>query len=637
MSAIWGIVNINNEEVDYSLGVQMEQAMRQYKLDRCSTIKKENAVFGCGIQYITPEAVNERLPYYDESNEIFYTADCMLDNREELIKLLSEGDYLISDGLLLYRSYLKWGEKFPDYVLGVFSMVIYNKRNNTCYLYTDHTASRSLYYCVVNNTIYFATIFAPLLAVLPKEDRRFNDKWIAACELVATPIMEFYPGNTPFEKINQVPAGYSVVFRMHGSSVTISRHCYWELKKMKMLKLNTQEEYKELFIKTLTECIQSVLRSDRNTAITLSSGLDSSSVACVAAQLLDKENKKLYSYTSIPIPEFNEEMNPYFIIDESEGVKCICSTYKNIEPEFVRCEGKNAYSELKRLVQYLEFPHKSRQNMVWLDEIYDRAASNGCKVILKGQFGNMTISQGKLYNRIYDEISHFRLMTAYNEMKLYCKNNNYARKMVLKRLVEEFMNELWHSQNRFEDSVIRKELLERYKIINHINRNFKNGQHFLRSKSLDNIIYSMSFIQLGAIDTRFGLYHGVIIRDPLKDKRMIELCASMPSKCFVHDGTERAVVRKYMRGIVPDKILDIVNQRGLQSADYITRLRLDWDRIRKDMLDALEKPQLLEYISPKELSTIRKEVESNKLLDSEGRIIDALMLSSFSEFLDCFG
>lgn len=637
MSAIWGMIHLDRKEASYNIGVQMEDAMMRYKLDRCLTIKKSNAVFGCGIQYITKEAVDEILPYYDEERRLFYTADCMLDNRNELMEKLQLTEDAIPDGALLYQAFLAWEDRFIDHVLGVFAFAIYDNEKNICKLYTDHTGSRSLYYCLVDRTIYFATVFAPLLAVLSKEYRQISEKWMSACELTVSPIMEFFPGLTPFESIKQVLAGHFVEFMIKDSKSVINKTCYWKLRKVKELKLKTQEEYRDLFIRTLYECIRSLLRSVDKTGITLSSGLDSSSVACIAAQLLGEA--KLYSFTSVPLTDATEVQNPYFITNESDGVRRICEAYSNIVPEFVSCEGKNACSELKRMVHYLEFPHKSRQNMVWLDEIYERASLKGCKLVLKGQYGNATISRGKILSRVYDDIKHLRLITAYRQINLFCRRNKIPRKQALKLFIVEMKKKLVYSYRKFEETCVRKELLKRYDIIRVVNQYGRaGGSGIMQTKGqMLDFMYDMSaFIQLGALDTRYGLYHNIIVRDPLKDKRMIELCAAYPIKCFAQDGVERAGVRSYMRGIVPDAILDITNRRGLQGADYISRLRMDWEGTKKVMLEMLKQPSLLNYIEDAMLTQIKEDIMNDTIISMEDQLMKALMLCSCSVFLDCF-
>ena len=85
MSAIWGYIDYEAEP-----SIKIEQTMQavyreKCKIDRYSFEKADRAVMGCGIQYITTESVSESLPIVDKDNKLIFTADCILDNREELI------------------------------------------------------------------------------------------------------------------------------------------------------------------------------------------------------------------------------------------------------------------------------------------------------------------------------------------------------------------------------------------------------------------------------------------------------------------------------------------------------------------------------------------------------------------------
>ena len=63
---------------------------------------------GCGIQYITGESVLEQLPYADEENGTDITADCILDNRRELLQKLELSDSGMPDGDIIRAAYRKW-------------------------------------------------------------------------------------------------------------------------------------------------------------------------------------------------------------------------------------------------------------------------------------------------------------------------------------------------------------------------------------------------------------------------------------------------------------------------------------------------------------------------------------------------
>ena len=110
MSAIWGQISFN-QTIEPKTGETMTQYFKDdFRLDDIQTYYTPSAYMGCGIQYITKEAENEKLPIYDE--ELCFNCDCILDNRNELLNALSITDLSIPDGRLMYQAYRKWGNTF---------------------------------------------------------------------------------------------------------------------------------------------------------------------------------------------------------------------------------------------------------------------------------------------------------------------------------------------------------------------------------------------------------------------------------------------------------------------------------------------------------------------------------------------
>ena len=103
MSAIIGFINLNGENINEAIGNEMVEKLNIYKLDSIKTMKKNNVFMACAMEYVTPESVNEVLPYYDEENKIMITADAIIDNRDELFKLLNVNNHQISDSQLILK------------------------------------------------------------------------------------------------------------------------------------------------------------------------------------------------------------------------------------------------------------------------------------------------------------------------------------------------------------------------------------------------------------------------------------------------------------------------------------------------------------------------------------------------------
>ena len=169
---------------------------------------------------------------------------------------------------------------------------------------------------------------------------------------------------------------------------------------------------------------------------------------------------------------------------------------------------------------------------------------------------------------------------------------------------------------------MKKELLQKYQIHSVVNQLVKKSggsmidtQIQMRNFQFDRI----NLAQLGWYDTKFSLLYGILVRDPTKDKRMIELCMNLPVECYVHNGVERRLVREYMRGIVPDTILNQVRRRGVQSADYVERVMRNWDKIGKDVLEKLSLQALFLYLDKDRVDALIRKLERLDEIPDEER------------------
>lgn len=630
--AIWGEVRLQKQQVDRTKISEMKQSMKEYKIDRMDCLMKEHVCFCCAHQYVIRGSEKERLPFYDESNRIYFTADCILDNRKELLTALSETVEDMPDGELAYLAFLKWGEAFVQHLVGIFSFAIYQETKNQVLLYTDHTGSRCINYCLRQGDFVFSTTYGPILQAFGEENMRLCEQWMAGCEAFRAPDMILFPGLTPFEGVYQLEAGHYLRVTLG----KIEKKQYWNPQKsVKKLVLQEDEDYKKLFLETFQSCVNSMLRSAGKTAMTLSSGLDSSAVACVAAPLLEKRGEVLFSYTSVPLNDFIC-VEGYDLMDESAGPKLLTSMYPNLHPKFVSCEGKAAFSEIERFVRCTEVPGKSNANLLWLDEIYRQAGAQGCRLVLKGQYGNSTISYGAILSLVYQRLQKLQVSEARTAIRDFKTRRRVTSQNVWQVMKTEWKNKWKPDLSMVEDSFLQERLKNKYRIRKVIRRMLRQGGGSVMDSEQEhkNFMSDLRIFQhLGLYDTKLGLAHGIILRDPTKDKRMIEFCMSLPMECFVNHGVERRMVREYMEDIVPQSIREDVSHRGLQSADFVFRLNKKWDEWKGDVLNLLSNPSLNRFLDRDRLEKLRKELYGLQEIPDKAMAQDITVLQSLSLFL----
>ena len=119
-------------------------------------------------------------------------------------------------------------------------------------------------------------------------------------------------------------------------------------------------------------------------------------------------------------------------------------------------------------------------------------------------------------------------------------------------------------------------LPERGSTLNLVNQIRRYG--FLSKGSLPPLMDSFFHDNvLGDFDLMANSGWGIELRDPTADKRVFEYCASIPLEQYVVDKPGRSLIRRAMRGRLPDSTLDR-RERGLQAADWyesLTRVRTE--------------------------------------------------------------
>src|SRR3954451_2449601 len=120
MSAIAGIVHFNKEPIHIEESRNIMQSLEKFPANDIQVWHNDKVFLGCHAQWITPESIGEKLPYYDEQRRLAITADAIIDNREELFEKLQikKSEYkTITDSELILLSYDKWGEDAPKFLV----------------------------------------------------------------------------------------------------------------------------------------------------------------------------------------------------------------------------------------------------------------------------------------------------------------------------------------------------------------------------------------------------------------------------------------------------------------------------------------------------------------------------------------
>lgn len=642
MSAIWGIIAKNDSNLDL-LAKTMTDAMSIYDLDRTDTILQRNVFFACGHQYITPESIYDVSPFYDSDNGIYFCADCFIYNRTHVInsilahpefKSLTDANNLAQcgDSQLAYFAYKLMGNNFVSILRGSFSFAIYCEAQKELHLFSDHLFKRYLAYSVTNDFICFATTYKPIKACL-RSQLKINRSFIANAYKNMSPMM--------FDESEETI--YSNVYHLtNASHVTIDfthqikRTKYWNpLLSVKKLKYDNETDFKNLFLSKYTEITQSLLRARKETGIMLSGGLDSASVAALAAPYLEKHGKKLYSYTSIPLPEYNSTIGTQIIEDESYLIEEQRKKYSNLIPRYVSGAPDNCMTHIDSEQKLYDSPIKPVINNLYITKCSQRIQEDNCSIVLTGSNGNATVSYGYITQCLSLAFTKGHFAKAYREMFAYCKKNKISRKRyftiwtltILKDILRIPSNHFYYLQ---------KDDITKYNLKHDAwNNKRKFGTNILTSeRQKKNFMYMPSlYTQKSFFYTSQGLLYGYLEVDPTLTVEMIELCLSLPDECFGKDGTERRLIKEYMKDLLPAAIIADNKGVGIQSADSTYRINKDWDMLKNSVYDVLSDPILANYLDSTAINELIDKMHSTEYNFDKPTACHVAILTSLAYFL----
>ena len=230
----------------------------------------------------TPESPWDNLPWVCPGSGDVITASARLDNRDELLKALTiphPEEANLPDSHIILKAYQQWGEACVDRFLGDWVFAIWNASKRKLFIARDHQGNTGLYYYTDSRCLSFASSLKGLLA-LPDVPQRPNPMAIAQV-LVSWPAHEA-PTPTCYDGIFRLPPAHAMTVTPQG--IEVKR--YWYLENTPDLHLRTDDDYVEAFLDIFSEAVRCRLRCSAPVATTLSGGLDSGSVAALAAREL---------------------------------------------------------------------------------------------------------------------------------------------------------------------------------------------------------------------------------------------------------------------------------------------------------------------------------------------------------------
>jgi asparagine synthase (glutamine-hydrolysing) len=542
MSVQYGKWNFDGKPVDPKELDEIRPVLAPYGPDGEGLICKKNLAILYRAFHTSKESRGEIQPYVSKTGYVL-TWDGRLDNREELLGRLNDArlSRLSTDLEIVAEAYERWRTDAFANVIGDWALSVWDPKDQSLILAKDFVGTRHLYYAVEPDRVMWCTILDPLVlrqTSLPSLDEEFIVGWIS-----------LLPDNriTPYAGIRSVPASFFVRIRKEGCTLTK----YWDFDPQKRIRYQEDSEYEEHFRILFRESVRRRLHSDRPVLAELSGGMDSSSIVCIADQLIGDKPGDFFRLDSISYyddtdPNWNER--PYFTtVEETRGRSGLHINVAASSHLPLRSKPEERFSATPAHIGW--FDHLSTQ-------LGECLASNGNRIVLSG-IGGDEITGG--VPTPIPELSDLLVAGALQDLVKQVNSWALAKRKPWFHLLMETIAGFLPSGPFLRSTPLHS--------LGWLQLGFAKRSHvasagyqprlrvFGPRPSFQENAHSIDFLrrQLGCEPLLTEpLYEK---RYPFLDRDLIEFFLAVPRNQVVRPGERRSLFRRSLAGIVPAKIL----------------------------------------------------------------------------------
>jgi asparagine synthase (glutamine-hydrolysing) len=459
-----------------------------------------------------------------------------------------------SDTEVVLEAYREWRESALDRLRGMFAFALWDEDQSTLFCARDRFGIKPLYYAVVDGALYFASEVKALLPFVPEIETSVEG---------LRDYLSFQfclDGKTLFNGIDELLPGHFMRIR----DGVVEKRRYWEVYYEPDFD-HTEQFFQQRTRELLEESVGLHLRSDVPVGTYLSGGLDSSTVASLAAA---GQGAGLAAFTG----RFREEG-----FDESAYARELASE-RDLVLHDVEIGPQQFVDRIEDVVYHLDFPVAGPGSFPQF--VVSELAARTHKVVLAGQGGDEIFGGYVRYLIAYFEQcikgAIDGTMNSGNYVVTYesiIPNLGALRRY--KPLLQEFWREGLFDEldvryfrliNRAPDlgDEIRWELLGDYSPLETFRSIFHGGNVGKEAyfDSMTHFDFKTLLPALLQVEDRVSMAHGLESRVPFLDHPLVELAATMPADVKFKDGEMKHALKRAVADLLPEGIRARTDKMG---------------------------------------------------------------------------
>ena len=487
-----------------------------------------------------------RQPMADESGRYLLVFNGEIYNYRELRKELEGLGWSFrtaTDTEVLLKAYLQWGEACLGRLNGMFAFLLWDRHEKELFGARDRFGEKPLFYTVVGKTHHFASeikALFPLLGRVPQGDRGVIREYLQFGRAD-------FSTHTFFEGIHSFPPAHA--FRLRDDRLEIRR--YWRLEPGDGFRGDPVAEFRELFL----DSIRLRTRSDVPVGTCLSGGVDSGSIVCGLARVLGTETGAVSRKTfTASFREYDESL----LVAELNAASG--SVGFSVTPEPAGLE------ILEEMLWYHDEPFHSLAAYASY-EVMRLARREGVVVLLNGQGADELFAGYPKFIPYYllSLLAGGKAAAARETLRqtgALTGRSTWALGLeALKLWVQGFLSDTAPLRARAR-WLRHREARSRFFLSEELAcapppPASLDPQEMLGDPLKRRLVEEIRGTYLPLylrVEDRNSMAHSLESRLPFLDHRLAELAFSVPSRCLMQAGYNKALLREAMRGILPESV-----------------------------------------------------------------------------------
>ena len=454
------------------------------------------------------------------------------------------------DTEVLLQAYLEWGTQCLPKLNGMWAFLIFDKCRQVIFGSRDRFGLKPLYRYQHSSAMLFAS---EIKAIRGSGLYTSETNWRTAASYLLEGRLE-ESTNTFYKGIVQVGAGMAFELDLAGN---YREWPFWSLKDIAQVRC---AEPAEAFAELFEDAVRLHMRSDVPVGVSLSGGLDSTSIICASARIraANKAIGDLQAFCYMA-PEFDE-------------TAYIMETVRQTGAKLWKLDSSphSIWSDFERMMWFQDEPVHGMPALIGY-QLMKLAAQQGLKVILNGQGADETIGGYPSYFRDYWHtlLSHGHPIRLWKEIDAFVAGNGGNRASLAFRQLRHF------AQGRLGGARWYRNLRRAYWNRRPPDSWFSHDLAMsLRAESdeadtplhLDGVLagaITRSPLPLYLrIEDRNSMAHSIEARLPFLDYRLVTLMFTLDPEWKLRGQWNKYVLRQAMRGRIPELVRSRVDKMG---------------------------------------------------------------------------